>query len=234
MAGNLTRLIRAVQPHPILFDVKHKSYRNVEKKENTWTSISNKLNIPVKDVRRSWKNLRDVYTRRNKTLMRKSRYTTKKLPPWKYAAAMSFLDAYNHQANTHDNLQSSDEDNDDTQGITIKQEDETESWPESPEVQTPVHVSPTPAYATKNVNSYWSQQADPVIREILSQLKNYDPEKVAELHRELERSSEHDPDHLYLLSLGPDVKSLGEEAKSIFKMHVQGLLHELKFGSVTS
>uniref|UniRef100_A0A8C4R687 Transcription factor Adf-1 n=1 Tax=Eptatretus burgeri TaxID=7764 RepID=A0A8C4R687_EPTBU len=242
MARNSTRkstmaekLIRAVRPHPILYEVKHKDYRNVEKKGNTWTSISNKLNIPVKDARRTWKNLRDVYARRNKTLMKECHYSTKKLRPWKYAATMSFLDKYNHQPNAHCNLQSSDEGSDDTPKVTVQRDEaKTESWLESPAVQTPVHISRTPAWATKNTNSHWSQQADPVILEILSQLKNDDTEKVAELQRELGRASEHDLDELYLLSLGPAVKSLNPETKSIFKMHMQGLLHELKFGSVTS
>lgn len=39
-----------------------------------------------------------------------------------------------------------------------------------------------------------------------------------------------DPDVMFLMQLLPDVKKLDQNAKSIFKMQIQSLVHELKYG----
>ncbi|XP_066965601.1 transcription factor Adf-1-like [Macrobrachium rosenbergii] len=94
MANFDEKLINGVYQHDILYDLSHKYYYDVGRKENAWEEISQDLNIAVKELKKRWNSLRDCY---RKAINRKKTVSGQKavnIPLWKYENQMAFLNAH--------------------------------------------------------------------------------------------------------------------------------------------
>uniref|UniRef100_UPI00358FBF80 uncharacterized protein n=1 Tax=Myxine glutinosa TaxID=7769 RepID=UPI00358FBF80 len=183
----------------------------------------------VDDMTHSWKTFQDADAYHNGNVNGISIDTDKEVTTWKNATAM----ALNNQYSTFCRQQPSDKHHD---GSTTAQQDYTDFHFELEIPNTTGSRLPTlaAAAATKSSSCQPHLQVDPVTQEILTQLQSHPSKKIMALQSELARARQHDTDDLYLLSLAPDIKSLKPEAKSLFKIRVQLLLHELKYGGKTN
>ncbi|KAK5648772.1 hypothetical protein RI129_003664 [Pyrocoelia pectoralis] len=56
-------LIDIIQQYDFLYDLGHKDYKNINKKEQAWAEIAAVVSISVEECKRLWKNVRDRFTR---------------------------------------------------------------------------------------------------------------------------------------------------------------------------
>uniref|UniRef100_A0A8C4QM89 THAP-type domain-containing protein n=1 Tax=Eptatretus burgeri TaxID=7764 RepID=A0A8C4QM89_EPTBU len=222
-ADNLHKLKANAIP-TIFANQVHNSRKSPRRKQHVRSD-----DLLVDDEWHSWETLEDADEYRNGNLNGKSVDTNKEVRPWKNTTTM----ALNNQYSTFCNLQPSDKHHD---GSTVAQQDYTDFHFELEVPNTTASGLPALAATAVEKTSICQphQQVDPLTQEILTQLRSHSSKKIMELQRELTRARQHDTDDLYLLSLAPDVKSLKPEAKSLFKIRVQLLLHELKYGGKTN
>ncbi|KAJ0182485.1 hypothetical protein K1T71_001854 [Dendrolimus kikuchii] len=98
-------LVEEIEKHPCLYNYTLTSYSRKDITEKAWNEIGAKINIPGRECKERWKNLRAVFTRHMKT---------SKGPPVKYkkpyylAEAMQFATPFikrlNYNKNNSDNL----------------------------------------------------------------------------------------------------------------------------------
>ncbi|XP_050339045.1 transcription factor Adf-1-like isoform X2 [Bactrocera neohumeralis] len=84
-------LIEEVRNCPLIFDVSHRDYKNLRKKEMTWKQIS--TNTRLSECKKRWKSLRDSY-KRCKRMEQVASGSGQQTPrrKWRYLEAMSFME----------------------------------------------------------------------------------------------------------------------------------------------
>ncbi|XP_030760339.1 transcription factor Adf-1-like isoform X2 [Sitophilus oryzae] len=85
-----------------LYDIKHKDYKDGQKKENSWREIGTAMDISVEEAKRIWKLLRDTYVRKKKAEPSGSQGGLAR--PWPYMQAMQFYDSCRVQRRTVSNV----------------------------------------------------------------------------------------------------------------------------------
>ncbi|XP_053619008.1 uncharacterized protein LOC128680166 [Plodia interpunctella] len=84
------RLIKLVKDNPMLYDLKHMKYMDVDTKEVVWQKIGDELNRPSQMCRSRWVNMRDMMRKRVKERVRNPSNNR----PYKYEDELSFLFPY--------------------------------------------------------------------------------------------------------------------------------------------
>ncbi|XP_062554755.1 uncharacterized protein LOC134219882 [Armigeres subalbatus] len=56
-------IINTIKKFPVLYAKGSKLYRNVQEKQRAWSSVAKKLEMPEKNVKTKWRNLRDRYVK---------------------------------------------------------------------------------------------------------------------------------------------------------------------------
>ncbi|XP_051573903.1 uncharacterized protein LOC127452484 [Myxocyprinus asiaticus] len=94
MSVNVEVLLSLVSKHRLLFDKRHRYYKNVESKELLWQEIARKMGVDVNAVKFKWRNLRDTYRKRKREELEECRngQDVKKRKQWKFMQMMEFLD----------------------------------------------------------------------------------------------------------------------------------------------
>lgn len=94
-------LIEAVRQHPCLWDNRIKEYKNRNRKEKAWKTVSGEVNAEPDCCRKDWKSLRDRYVRERRTLQKNSRSgaAASKTPTWALYDTLAFLkDTVQHRS----------------------------------------------------------------------------------------------------------------------------------------
>ncbi|KAK0153079.1 Transcription factor Adf-1 [Merluccius polli] len=97
------KLIVAVTAHPELYDCSCPLYRDRNKKDRAWVSVSEVCGLPVDICRRKWKSLRDTYMRERRKVP-KSGAAAGTGRKWKYLGVLSFLDPFITPRQTSGNM----------------------------------------------------------------------------------------------------------------------------------
>uniref|UniRef100_A0A915KAL1 MADF domain-containing protein n=1 Tax=Romanomermis culicivorax TaxID=13658 RepID=A0A915KAL1_ROMCU len=85
--------IAEIRAKPELWNPTSRKYKNKTLKENTWMKISKKFNTPVLNCLNLWKNLRDQYVKKRKTIERMpSGSAATRAKEWFLFQSMTFLD----------------------------------------------------------------------------------------------------------------------------------------------
>ncbi|XP_055903650.1 uncharacterized protein LOC129939602 [Eupeodes corollae] len=85
-------LIKLVRESTILWDLKHRDYRNQTSRKEAWDAIGEKLGKSGEYSKETWNKLRNAYT--NALNRRKSRLrqeSSRKMPKWTFEDQMAFL-----------------------------------------------------------------------------------------------------------------------------------------------
>ncbi|XP_013855024.1 transcription factor Adf-1 [Austrofundulus limnaeus] len=103
------KLIVAVCSHPVLYDQSSVLYRDRNKKDLAWRTVSEEVGMSVAVCKKRWKSLRDTYAKETKKERDRNRSgagadTTGK---WKYMAVMAFLKPFITPRETSGNMQDS-------------------------------------------------------------------------------------------------------------------------------
>lgn len=87
-------LIALVQKYAHLYDARRPDYKDVVKKDNSWSEIAVLLGEPAKECQQRWKLLRDNYTRELRKMKKKSGSARTSQPKWLFFEQMSFLNDF--------------------------------------------------------------------------------------------------------------------------------------------
>ncbi|XP_073725513.1 uncharacterized protein [Misgurnus anguillicaudatus] len=100
------KLIIAVAGFPIIYDVSLFDYRDVTKKNDAWTKVSEIVGVPVDECRKRWKSLRDTYRkeRKKEAERKKSGAGASSVRPWRYSGVMGFLNPFLEDRITDSNM----------------------------------------------------------------------------------------------------------------------------------
>lgn len=117
--SSVEKLITEIQKHPWLFDLTRLDYRDLRKKERSWSAISHAVGLTVDECMLKWRNLRDRYARELRSLRRKggsigNRTTT----PWPLMNRMEFLMSHVKHRRSFYNDISNQTQNDDSEHYT--------------------------------------------------------------------------------------------------------------------
>uniref|UniRef100_A0A915JJN3 MADF domain-containing protein n=1 Tax=Romanomermis culicivorax TaxID=13658 RepID=A0A915JJN3_ROMCU len=86
--------ISEIQAKPVLWDPTSKSDKSKTSKEKAWADISKKFNTSVVKCQNFWKNLRDQYVKKRKTIEQMpSGNAAKRAKDWPLFQSMTFLNA---------------------------------------------------------------------------------------------------------------------------------------------
>ncbi|XP_011195068.1 uncharacterized protein Adf1_41 isoform X2 [Zeugodacus cucurbitae] len=86
-------LIEEVRNRPLLYDLGHRDYKNLKKKNYAWKEVAAHTKMGELECKRKWKSLRDSY-KRGKKIEQNASGRGAEIPrkTWKYMEAISFLD----------------------------------------------------------------------------------------------------------------------------------------------
>ncbi|XP_052003155.1 uncharacterized protein LOC127658096 [Xyrauchen texanus] len=107
MNVNVEALLSLVSKHRLLFDKRHRYYKNLESKELLWLEIARKMGVDVNAVKFKWRNLRDTYRKRKREELEECRneQDVKKRKQWKFMQMMEFLDESFELESVHSNIE---------------------------------------------------------------------------------------------------------------------------------
>lgn len=89
------RLIDHVKNYPILYNMKNKYYKDINKKVAVWKEIAVKLNLENGTVAKNkWRHLRDCYGKYLRSQLDATGQCNKKYKRWTWAKQMDFLKPY--------------------------------------------------------------------------------------------------------------------------------------------
>ncbi|KAL1488207.1 hypothetical protein ABEB36_015164 [Hypothenemus hampei] len=71
-------LVETIQHYEFVYNMSHPDYKNAKKKNLAWEEITSILNCPVAKCQKTWKSLRDRYTK-EKNKMQSGTYTSTKI-----------------------------------------------------------------------------------------------------------------------------------------------------------
>ncbi|CAG9822043.1 unnamed protein product [Phaedon cochleariae] len=98
------QLIEIVRHFSVLYDIKHKEYRNHEVKTNAWKTIGETMNRPAAECEARWTTLRNVFTRESKKAKVVPSGSGGKGKPWIWLEEMSFLLGFIRRRKTKGNV----------------------------------------------------------------------------------------------------------------------------------
>ena len=85
-------LVELVRDKPHLYDPSDSDYKNNFAKDNSWREIAEKLNAPVDQAKKKWKNIRDTYVKsRTKLSKTTSGSAATSQSKWIYYDILDFL-----------------------------------------------------------------------------------------------------------------------------------------------
>lgn len=85
------KLILEVQEHKVLYDPNHRFYKDMGKKEYTWTKVAQAMGVSVEHCKNKWRGLRDSFVKSRKKLGQQGGSEDGAVKEWKYEKNMSFL-----------------------------------------------------------------------------------------------------------------------------------------------
>uniref|UniRef100_A0A673HWA8 BESS domain-containing protein n=1 Tax=Sinocyclocheilus rhinocerous TaxID=307959 RepID=A0A673HWA8_9TELE len=183
---------------PELYDPSKISYRDIKKKSRAWEP---RVGLPVEEVRKKLKNLRDKYIKERRAMKeKKSGSEADSQKVWKYFNIMSFLEPHVRERPTSSNMMVNEEEQEvilTLEPVTVQIEQEVS------DISTTGEDS-----LAENENENSSQKVD----EISKQLKDCG-----------------DEDELFLMSLVPAFKRLSEIQKSTARIEIMRVLHDIQF-----
>ncbi|XP_055024891.2 uncharacterized protein [Misgurnus anguillicaudatus] len=141
------RLILSVCSHPELYDTISYFYRDRNKKDLAWKSISEEIGQPEDVCRKKWKSLRDTYL---KEMEKRSGSAAGSVKNWRYSQILGFLDPFVTPQKTTSNMGGVEAQNVEYNHPRDQRDTETESTdideadPRSP-VASPVSPFPGPS-----------------------------------------------------------------------------------------
>ncbi|XP_042359885.1 myb-related transcription factor, partner of profilin-like [Plectropomus leopardus] len=243
------QLIIAVIAHPELYDSSCPLYRDRNKKDQAWVSVSEVCGLSVEQCRKRWKSLRDTYIRERRKVPRSGAAagTAKR---WKYLGVLSFLDPFVAPRLTSGNMgqgveedgtpeqsRESVEDEGETAGPS-QREEEYQDEEEEPAVSPSAPGSP-PAAAVPAAAP--AALARPQFRRKKTQKRAREAEE--QRHQEIEAlllealrarppppSAPQPPprseDQLFLDSLAPSLERLEPQVKAYVKFQIHKIIYE--------
>uniref|UniRef100_A0A6P7FSP3 Uncharacterized protein LOC114330605 n=1 Tax=Diabrotica virgifera virgifera TaxID=50390 RepID=A0A6P7FSP3_DIAVI len=91
-------LIKLVRRHSILYDPAHVNFRSNILKHIVWEEIAKMLQIPVADVKKRWKHIRDHYKKKEKDIATGQAINQRNT--WEYMSQLTFLTQVHSQRST--------------------------------------------------------------------------------------------------------------------------------------
>ncbi|XP_025425810.1 uncharacterized protein LOC112694528 [Sipha flava] len=214
-------LVELVGYHPCLYDSKHALYKDQTARKNVWEQISNKVNQPVDECKKRWKNIKDTYNKRRRSRKLGTGSATKEKPSkWILHDVLSFMDTSIYKRQSVTNMI--------CEGDTIKKDyvsshDNIISMQMKPTIENVSSASTFgPIAETNSLERESTSKKRTKITEILN--------KISEERNHLMSKTENAEDSIdiFFKSIALTVKQFSPEFKIRAKMDVLKIINELE------
>ncbi|KAK0146181.1 Transcription factor Adf-1 [Merluccius polli] len=205
------KLIVAVTAHPELYDCSCPLYRDRNKKDRAWVSVSEVCGLPVDICRRKWKSLRDTYMRERRKVP-KSGAAAGTGRKWKYLGVLSFLDPFITPRQTSGNM-----------GEGVEEDGTPDQSRES--VEDEGETAGLSQRGRKKTQKRAREDEDSqhlLIQNLLLETLRARPPQPAPPAPQPPRSE----DQLFLDSLAPSLERLEPQVKAFVKFKIHKLIYE--------
>ncbi|XP_063850891.1 transcription factor Adf-1-like [Scylla paramamosain] len=210
------RLIIEVQQYPALYDQGSQDYRDLRKKESMWHAVSESLGLHVRECQARWRVLRDKFAREMRKNVNAKKAGGNALQvyqgSWALMSHLMFLTSHVKHRSSQGSFKRK---TPSEAGISEEDEDCIFSEDEPP--------SPSPP-PVKRVKTEVDHTATPA--------GELDARKVGAATVAGILEWEGDAERMFCLSLVPIIRRLDPDKRSLAKLHIQRLLHNLEFPQV--
>ncbi|XP_022193329.1 uncharacterized protein LOC111051191 [Nilaparvata lugens] len=86
--------LEVIYTFPLLYDINHKDYKNVWKRDKIWEDIGKTLDAPGDELKKKWRNLRDTYVKYLKATKPTIEQAKKNYKTWTWATQMEKFKPY--------------------------------------------------------------------------------------------------------------------------------------------
>lgn len=211
------RLIIEVQQYPGLYDQGSQDYRDLRKKETMWQAVAESLGLHVRECQARWRVLRDKFAREMRKNMNCKKAGGSALQvyqgSWALMSHLMFLTSHVKHRSSQGSLKRK---TPSEAGISEEEEDCIFSEDEPP--------SPSPP-PLKRIKSEIDTSSQPSSGET-------EARRVAAAATAGILEWEGDAERMFCLSLVPVIRRLDPDKRSLAKLHIQRLLHNLEFPQV--
>ncbi|XP_050689702.1 transcription factor Adf-1-like [Eriocheir sinensis] len=203
------RLIIEVQQYPGLYDQTSPDYRDLRKKETMWQAVADSLGLHVRECQARWRVLRDKFAREMRKNVNAKKAGASALQvyqgSWALMSHLMFLTSHVRHRTAQGPLKKK---TPSEAGISEEEEECDLSDEEPP--------SPSP----------------PLTKRIKTEVDSYQSSKESSALWQGTLEWEADAERLFCLSLVPVMRRLDPDKRSLAKLHIQRLLHNLEFPQV--
>ncbi|KAK8728002.1 hypothetical protein OTU49_009331, partial [Cherax quadricarinatus] len=252
------KLIIEVQQYPGLYDQGSYDYRDLRKKETMWQAVAESLGLHARECQARWRVLRDKFVREMRKNVNPKRAGTSALQvyqgSWPLMSQLMFLTSHvkhrPYRSSRRDNLSDAGgtEDEEDAEP-TDEEEIEMKHNPNTHNSTANTHNSTANIHnSTNSIHSSSSSHHNTTPSRCPTPLNtkrtrsfSYEPDllKVSQTDTELQKvysahlgvrgDEEDNGERLFCLSLVPVLKRLEPEKRSLAKLQIQRILHNLEF-----
>ncbi|XP_012722354.2 transcription factor Adf-1 [Fundulus heteroclitus] len=208
------RLIFEVENRTVLYDTAHPLYKDNSQKEREWVKIADVLGTSTEKCKSRWRNLRDVFVKKNRSVQPPRGSAKVAQKEWKFQGIMSFLLPYVQPRPSNGSLCPKPTEDLDREGTDAE---ERPSGTSTPSTSTEAEVmSPSPAAPpAKKTAKKRKGAVTPVEERILSILEN------------LTSTNTDDESYYFALSTVPMLSKLSCHKKRRAKRAILQILEEL-------
>ncbi|KAG8250863.1 hypothetical protein J6590_093226 [Homalodisca vitripennis] len=104
MSCIIEHLLEVVYTYPVLYDLNHKDYKNIRKKDKIWEDIGKTLNTSGDEMKKKWKNMRDCYMKYLRDCKTTTGQAKRNYKKWTWATQLERFKPFIGMAKTMSNV----------------------------------------------------------------------------------------------------------------------------------
>ncbi|XP_037781807.1 uncharacterized protein LOC119578140 [Penaeus monodon] len=236
------KLIIEVQQYPGLYDQNSYDYRDLRKKENMWQKVADALGLHARECQARWRVLRDKFVREMRKNMNPKKAGSSALQvyqgSWPLMSQLMFLTSHvkhrPYRPGKRDTFSDAGGTEDEEEG---EASDEDEADMKHPPAAFTYNLTPPPCPTTPPSSKRMklgSCDADAPRLAAVSSHGALDGDllRVLATLQGARHDDEQNSERLFCLSLVPVLKRLEPEKRSVAKLQIQKVLHNLEFPQI--
>ncbi|KAG7154759.1 transcription factor Adf-1-like [Homarus americanus] len=247
------KLIIEVQQYPGLYDQSSYDYRDLRKKESMWQSVADSLGLHARECQARWRVLRDKFVREMRKNVNPKRAGSSALQvyqgSWPLMSQLMFLTSHvkhrPYRAGRRDTYSDAGGTEDEEDGEPSDEEDiEVKHNPTTTTTTTTTNNNNNNLHTTNNIHATTPSRCPtpPNPKRMRTQSFEADFLKLTQTEQELQKvlttrqgprvDDEENGERLFCLSLVPVLRRLEPGKRSLAKLQIQRVLHNLEFPQV--
>ncbi|ENN81998.1 uncharacterized protein LOC109546199 [Dendroctonus ponderosae] len=202
------KLIELVAENEVLYDHKHKYYKDLSMRDDVWLAISSIVGKSVLDCKTRWRSLRDLYHRKKK----EQKMGKKLRAPWEYMESMKFLEKF-------------------TTEKKVAQEDTSDAQDEDTKIDIKLEFDPSTPTTSTNQNGASSDECIPAKKPRIEEIyQSYDNSAILHILQEIRDLSKKkdDPITTFFDSMAKTVVSFPPAQAAEVKLKVCQIVTEME------